>query len=120
MLHVDEAVADRLTNDPTTRTVRIDANIDGEDLESSLLENASISVTGGNVESATPGRVNVDGVGDPSDDGETTEKEQSSDEEKTTAPLEQPGDTQIRLKFLDETSKMVGTFLSKTVGDFKR
>ncbi len=32
----------------------------------------------------------------------------------------EPGDTRIRLKFLDETQRLVGTFLSKSVGEFKR
>jgi hypothetical protein len=32
----------------------------------------------------------------------------------------QPGDTRIKLKFLDDTQKMVGAWLSQTVGDFKR
>ena len=45
MLHVDEAVAEQLTNDPTTRTVRIDANIDGDDLETSLLEGGNTNYT---------------------------------------------------------------------------
>jgi len=42
------------------------------------------------------------------------------------SPLEQqdqeaqPGDTRIKLKFLDDTQKMVGAWLTQTVGEFKR
>jgi len=32
----------------------------------------------------------------------------------------EPGDTRIKLKFLDDTQKMVAAWLSQTVGDFKR
>ena len=103
MTHIDEAeTTNQLENEPNTRLLRVATNsVDGE---AELVETTPHSAPEMDSESLSEG-------------SQASEAPQSEEPKEQEAP---PPDTNIRLKFLDDTQKLVGTWLNKTVGDFKR